>query len=593
MRRRAGVGHPAAPDQAPRRRPLRRTIVAGGLLLVAWGALAGVLLVLTAFDLRAAKAATDRARSMSGFYDVAEGRPIVELRLARRRFERAHDRTGNPVLAPVPFLPVVGRQFRSVVALSGAAARVAGIGEEAMAEGQELLRRPSGSSAERARLVTDLGALAERTRARLQPIPLGPRQGLLPPLASARNTLADELAKAEDGLERGATGAKSVALTLTGPRRYLLFAANNSEMRAGSGMFLSVGELEIDSAGIHLGEMRSVTDVDVPPGSVPIAGDLAAQWGWLEPNREWRNLMTSPRFDAAAPLAAAMWTAAGNRAVDGVIAVDPVTLAGMLEVTGPVTIEGRQITKEGAIEELLHGQYLRYTTEERSERQEGLAQLARSAFDALDSGGWSVPGLASALTSSAGGRHLMLWSRNAEAQAGWRALRVDGSLPPDSLLLSVVNRAANKLDWFLHVSAGMTFVRAGDSTDVAIEITLENGVPAGEPPYVLGSDPGSGVAPGTYLGILTLNLPGWATDARFDGVDHLAVSGADGDTRVVGFQLQLDPGAAKTVVARFRLPGHDGTLRVEPSARVPSTKWRLSGREWTDEFSRSLFWNAL
>jgi len=593
MRRRAvGAEHPLGLPPSGKSKG-RRAVLGGSLLLVAWLTIAGITLVRAGLELRSAKSATERAQGLSRFSDVAEGRPIPDLRLASQQFSRAHDQVASSVLAPVRLLPFVGRQLRSVSALSKAAAQVARAGEGAMTEGRELLRQPSGSNSERVKLVTALGELASRTHVVLQPISLGPRKGLLPPLADARNTLSDQLGKVQDQLQRGSTGAKSAAMLLAGPRRYLLFAANNSEMRAGSGMFLSVGELEVDSSGLRLGDMRSVAEVEVPPGAVALEGDLAARWGWLEPNREWRNLMTSPRFDAAAPVAARMWEAAGNRPVDGVLAIDPVTLGGLLEATGPVTVDGRQFDKDQVVEELLHGQYLRFGTNERDERQEQLGKLAKVAFDALDTGRWSVTGLSSGLASSAGGRHLLMWSSRPDEQAGWKALRVDGSLQADSMLLSVVNRGANKLDRFLDVSSDVSFKRRGDETEVTMRVTLRNRVPPGEPDYVLGAEPGAaGVTPGVYLGILTVNLPGQATDGRMEGVEQLAVAGSDGATRVVGFQLQVEPGTERTVVARFQLPGHSGVMRVEPSARVPPTAWTGPGGAFIDSSSHLLLWKA-
>lgn len=592
MSRRVAVPAPVGQPPGRRRARWRWPLMVGALLLLAWAMVAGITLARTGLELRSGKSATDRARATSRLADIAEGRPIPELSRARRDFSRANGHALSPVLAPVRLLPVLGRQLRSVVALSDAASKVAMVGEQAMSEGRDLLRQPSGTSAERVSLVTALGGLATRTRAGLQPIGLGPRAGLIPPLADARNKLADELVKVSDQLERGSSGATSVAMMLAGPRRYLLFAANNSEMRAGSGMFLSLGELEINADGLRLGEMRSVVDVQVPPGSVALEGDLAARWGWLEPNREWRNLMTSPRFDVAAPLAAKMWTAAGNRPVDGVIAIDPVTLGGLLEATGPVSVDGRQLDSKAVEEELLHGQYLRFGTDQRSERQEQLGRLARAAFESLDNGRWSVSGLAGGLASAAGGRHLLLWSSHPDEQAGWEALRVGGVLQNDSMLVSVVNRAANKLDRFLDVSSRISFKGHGANTEVTLRTTIRNGVPLGEPAYVLGSEPGTGVDPGVYLGIFTVNLPGGAVGGRIDGVDQLAVAGGDGETRVVGFQLQLPPGAERTVVTRFQLPGHGGALRVEPSARVPSSRWAGPGGRWTDHSSHLLVWNA-
>ena len=51
---------------------------------------------------------------------------------ARSDFERAHDRTGSWLLAPLKVLPVVGRQIRSVDALAGSTAEVTDVGVETM-----------------------------------------------------------------------------------------------------------------------------------------------------------------------------------------------------------------------------------------------------------------------------------------------------------------------------------------------------------------------------------------------------------------------------------------------------------------------------
>jgi hypothetical protein len=452
-----------------------------------------------------------------------------------------------------------------------------------------------------------LGDLARVADDRLTGVGLGPRVGLLPPLARARNRFSGELAEVRTGLRRAALGAPALADVLGGPRRYLVFAANNAEMRAGSGMFLSVGELVTGPEGIELGEMRSVTEVAVPPGAVPLEGDLADRWGWLAPNQEWRNLMTSPRFDAAAPLAARMWEAAGNQPVDGVLVLDPVALSGLLTATGPVTIDGRDIGPDDVVDDLLHDQYVGVPPEGLDQRREQLGRIAGAVFDDLDAGEWSAPHLADGLAEAAAGRHLLLWSAAAAEQAGWQALGVDGSVGPDSLSVAVLNRAGNKLDPFLGVSADLDFATAGPDTagpdtevpdtevpdtEVTLRIELHNDVPEGEPSYVAGPVPGSGAGEGVYLGILSVTLPGGARDARFDGVDQLAVAGADGPTRVVGFQLHLARGERRTVVARFRLPGSSGVVRVEPSARVPAIRWSSAGMTWSDFSTRVLTWQA-
>jgi hypothetical protein len=244
-------------------------------------------------------------------------------------------------------------------------------------------------------------------------------------------------------------------------------------------------------------------------------------------------------------------------------------------------------------EELFHEQYLRFPDDaDVSQRRDELGALARAVFTTLDGGGWSVSRLGSGLAHAVGGRHLMLWSAQAGEESAWHDLGADGALGPDSLMVSVLNRGGNKLDWFLQVSSDVRVRRVGDDSEVAVTVHLDNRVPAGEPTLVAGPDVHSGVGAGVYLGIVTVDLPAVARQARFDGVEHLAVVGPDGPgQQVIGFQLDVAPGSARTVVARFRLPGRRGTLRVEPSARVPGVHWTSGRTSWSESSPKYLFWN--
>ena len=248
---------------------------------------------------------------------IADGRlrdelPVGELRRARDAFEKAHDRARNPLLAPARILPIVGRQVRAVTSMSGAAASITDVGADAATEVNALLNEERGSGPGRVELLRKLADIAERSNDRIADVNIGSGNALVSPIADAWSELATELGDLRAALHDGAAGARGAADLFAGPRRYLVFAANNAEMRAGSGMWLSVGILQTDNGAIDLQSMQSVGNVPVPPGAVPIEGDLAARWGWLSPQQEWRNLMASPRFDASAELATRMWAAAGG-----------------------------------------------------------------------------------------------------------------------------------------------------------------------------------------------------------------------------------------------------------------------------------------
>jgi hypothetical protein len=184
-----------------------------------------------------------------------------------------------------------------------------------------------------------------------------------------------------------------------------------------------------------------------------------------------------------------------------------------------------------------------------------------------------------------------MWASAAPEQSAWQALGVDGSLAPDSLMLSVLNRGGNKLDRFLKVDAHLSLAAVEGETEVTLSVRLENRTPSGEPSYVAGPHPRSGIAEGAYLGIITVNLPEAAHGARFDDVDQLAVQGGDGPTQVLGFQFELPRGGQKTVVAHFRLPPTARQMRIEPSARVPATRWEGGSTGWQDTSEKILRWS--
>ncbi len=568
----------------------RRVAAVVGVVLLAWSAWLGVRLVQASSQIRTGIHLLERARIGATVATVVQAGPPGDLLRAHAQLAAADQRLGGWAFAPVRVLPVLGRQHRSLRALTRATAGLAAVSIDGVSQARAVLDRPTAPGQDRVALTRELGTIAATSRERLAGMRLGPADGLVGPLRRGRQRLTDELAGSIAGLDRGATAAGAMADFLTGPRHYLVLAANNAEMRAGSGMVLSAGELNVVDGTLALSRLQSVSELPVPAQAVALPADLDQRWGWLTPSVEWSNLMVSPRFDAMAPIAAQMWVAAGRAPVDGVLSVDPLVLQALLRSTGPVPVEGKRLEATNILEELFHGQYYRYPAAEVTARREALGDEARAAFDAFSTGGWSPATLAAGLVPAARGRHLMAWSANPVEQAGWRAAGVDQALQSDSALVSVLSRGGNKLDPFLHASADLAFWPAGPNTDVTLTIGLANTVAEGEPTYIAGPYPGSGVGEGAYLGILAVSLPEVARDIRVDDVDQLAVAGADGPTRVVGLQLALNRGARQAVTLRFRMPGNHGSMRAEPSARIPPVAWSAPGQRWTDDASHVVRW---
>jgi hypothetical protein len=298
--------------------------------------------------------------------------------------------------------------------------------------------------------------------------------------------------------------------------------------------------------------------------------------------------MLSPRLAANAALAARMWEASGHAAVDGVLVIDPVALRAFLDATGPVHVGDRQIRAGNVVEELEHKQYVRFGNAT-TIRRDALGDIAAAVFTVLDRGAWDPSVLAARLAKAARGRHVMVWSRRADAQQAWQEARVAGALGPDSLLVSMLNRGGNKLDRFLDVNAALTLTPARRaSVRGTLTVRLHNRVPGGEPRYVAGPHPDSGVSEGDYLGIIAVSLPGAATRPSIDGRHDYAVFGRDGMTRVLGYQLRIPRDGSETVVVRFTLPRALQRITIEASARVPALAWRVGRLAWSDRSARTV-----
>lgn len=565
------------------------------LLLVAWLVVCGATLRRARIEAERGIEAVERAEELLSPAELAEGVARDPLAEAGAAFRQARSRLDSPFVLPLEVLPVLGRQVRSARALTVAAGDIAALGRRAVSEAQAALGQPRGTGPERVALLRRLAAAAGRFERELAAIDLGPGKALVGPLAERRSELADRLGDVREAMARADTVAGGLADLLAGPRRYLVLGANNSEMRAGSGMFLSIGVLTFAGGEMSLGELRPAGELVLAPAAAPPIGDadLRDRWGWLNPNQEWRNLGASPRFPASAELASQMWVALGGQPVDGVLALDPVAVQGLLSATGPVSAAGRTVSDDDVLDLLLHDQYAGIDTSEdpgQAPRRELLGLIAEATLGAVQEQEGDITALATALSAAAAGRHLMAWAPDRAGEEMWRAAGVTGELGPRSVMVAVLNRAANKLDPFLDVDASLDLERSGGDRRGELRLELHNQTPEGESGYVAGTGQVPGLPPGTYQGLVSVNLPRFVGEVVVDGAPALAAAGPDGPTTVVAWPVRLERGASVTHVVRFRLPAGGGSVVIEPSARVPGVAWQAMGRSWQGGGRREVRW---
>ncbi len=144
-----------------------------------------------------------------------------------------------------------------------------------------------------------------------------------------------------------------------GPRDYLLLFQNNAEIRATGGMPGSWARIHAEDGRIDMVEQGTAGDfptADEPV--VPLTDAEVAVYG-----EEYGQFFQDPGFAPDFPRAAELWNAHWERRfpgtdLDGVLALDPVGMSYLLTGTGPVKVEGRVLTSENVVEELLSRPYL-------------------------------------------------------------------------------------------------------------------------------------------------------------------------------------------------------------------------------------------
>ena len=514
------------------------------------------------------------------------------LDAARAEFASAQADLSSPLFTPMTIVPVVGRQIRSVRALSAAAVTVSEVGSTLVSQAHAVLDEPHTAGPDRVSALRQLSSIAASAQRRLAGIDTGPSVALVAPLASKRNEFVSQLDDARLRLAKAAGVSAAVATILQGPETYVVLASNNAEMRSGSGAFLDVGAATTSDGSVQLGDLSASGDRTLPVGAVAVTGEFEKNWGWLNPSLDMRNLGWTPQFDVTAPLAASMWTALTGQPVDGVIALDVAGLRQLLDVTGPVQAGTQTVSADSVEQYLLHDQYVGLTdnTTNDTTRQDALGALTGAILRQLQGQNLDISTFSSALSSAVAGRHLMVWSKNPVHQAAWVVSGVSGTLGPRSVDVSVINLGGNKLDQYLPVHVAVATVPTGPNTTVTLTTRMENTTPDGQSQFIAGPFPGEPVSYGGYRGLVSANLPALASHITMTGAGPLAVNGPEGPTSVIAAPVSIPQGTTSTVVVHFEMPGHHGSMTVVPSARIPPEQWTFAGASFDDSAPRTITW---
>lgn len=419
---------------------------------------------------------------------------------------------------------------------------------------------------------------------RLQPVD---SDGLLDALRGPFIEARDDLIRADQALSAGdrAVGVLPSILGADGPRTWLLVFQNNAEVRGTGGLPGAVTVVRTDHGRIS--QVRHAVGNQLGHSERAILPLTKFEKHYYGPQvgQYFLDANLSPDFPRAAELMRAWWQAGGGGPVDGIIALDPVTLSYLLEATGPIPVEGGQLTADNAIDLLLHQVYLRYP--DPADQDAFLADVASRVFDAIATGRGDAGELVSALARGAEEHRVFVHSFDPAEQSRIAGSAVSGELwsgldgPRVDIALN--DATAAKMQYFLRYDVAVTGNCAHGTQTYDVTMTARSATPPHVkrlPDYVTGGN-NSGTPVGSQLVLVDVFGPAGGTLGRFsqDGQPLDLFSARAHDRPVVQLPLELRPGQATLVRwSMTAAPGESGatTVTVTPGVEPGSRSSDLS-----------------
>jgi len=260
-----------------------------------------------------------------------------------------------------------------------------------------------------------------------------------------------------------------------GPRTYLVAFQNPAEARGVAGIIgsyalvrLEAGKLSVLHVGSNL-ELESRSELPIK---------VSAEYRDLYGNDPaiWQNSNLSPHFPYAAKIWLTLWKLQHKEVLDGVITFDPLVLRQILVATGPITVEGEEITAANVAQKTMSDAYIRYSSDNAARKQH-LVLIIDGVLSRLQNGKVSGKDLINGLASSVSENRILFYSSHKSEQNQIALSSISGSLSTnnDNQYRVVVNNiAGNKMDYYLVRQMTLTALTCGEKRTTKVDVVLQN-----------------------------------------------------------------------------------------------------------------------
>lgn len=389
---------------------------------------------------------------------------------------------------------------------------------------------------------------------------------LFAPVTSQFATLKAKVTEARDQADLALAGIR-VAPELFGgeaPKRWFLAFGSPGESRNAGGFVGAYATLVANDGRLSLEKTDPIGELY---RSRPPLYDFAPPRDWEERYSTYNvpvnlgNVSASPSWPVDASVMAQLYPQTpGGAPIDGAIYVDPAALAGLLSLTGAITVPGldQRLDATNVEQYLLRDQYIEFASSN-TQRKDILGDVASATFNALITRPLpSLSKITDVLGPIVAARHLQIASFAPTAESFLDRIGISGrwTTTPGSDYLSVrsANMLNNKIDAFLWRTITVDSQLDDESNTVhsTVTVTLRNDAPAnGLPPYLIGND--RGLVAGTNRNLVTLYSPLRFESVTIDGEPGGVQIQTEFNGPVFSLPVDIEPGATVTVV--FELSG--------------------------------------
>ncbi|MFH1537053.1 MAG: DUF4012 domain-containing protein, partial [Patescibacteria group bacterium] len=312
-----------------------------------------------------------------------------------------------------------------------------------------------------------------------------PDKGLLGPIADAIAPIKEKLPLVKQVIDKALPLIEIVPSIGGYPeeKTYLFLLQNNTELRPTGGFIGTYGILKIKNGEIE----EFYTD------NIYVIDSAAQEYLYIDPPEpfaeylgvsQWlmRDSNYDPDFTISAQKAEEFYHLENGPEtdIDGVISVTPVFIKSLLELTGPIDVEGEEFTAENFVDILQYKVEFGYVNEGKSdmERKEVIGTMSSILMDRITSLPKEQWGdLWESFTSNVDEKHILLYLKDEDVQRKITEMNWAGEMkssPLDYLMVVDCNLAALKTDKVMERDIEYSVYKEGDDLMGEVKINYNN-----------------------------------------------------------------------------------------------------------------------